>query len=58
MGMALAVILLVCILFAMINQDSEESAAITSQTKKLPEGSFLVPKQNTTIDQTPVHHLQ
>lgn len=41
MGMALAVILLVCILFAMINQDSEESAAITSQTKKLPEGAMV-----------------
>jgi len=38
MGMALGVLFLVCILFAMINQNNEESAALASQTQKLPAG--------------------
>ena len=39
MGMALAVLLVVCVLFAAISQGSEESAAIARQTKKLPDGA-------------------
>lgn len=39
MGMALAILFLVCIVLVAINQSSKESAAINIQTQKLPEGS-------------------
>lgn len=41
MGMALAILFLVCILFIAISQRNEESAAIASQTRKLPDGAHM-----------------
>jgi hypothetical protein len=41
MGMALGILFLVCLLIAVITQNSEESAAVKSQTKALPDGALV-----------------
>ncbi len=41
MGIALAIFFVICIVLIAINQNSEESAAIKSQTQKLPEVAFI-----------------